>query len=149
MNDIIKQTTFWFVVAHADQGHQKRTVQLGVHFEEVGEMIAALQSTDPVTTEVLQCAAQAIEDLASHLKTNSKTAHLQADPLLLLDSLCDQTITAAGVAYDFGFQFPQALREVNRSNFSKFVNGAPVFDENGKIKKGPDYTPPNLVSYVN
>ena len=57
MNDIIKQTTFWFVVAHADQGHQKRTVQLGVHFEEVGEMIAALQSTDPVTTEVLQCAA--------------------------------------------------------------------------------------------
>ena len=149
MNDIIKQTTFWFVVAHADQGHQKRTVQLGVHFEEVGEMLAAVKSEDKHAEVLLASAQAAMANLAQYLKVNSKTVHIKADPILLLDSLCDQTVTAAGVAYDFGFQFPQALREVNRSNFSKFVNGAPVFDENGKIKKGPDYTPPNLISYVN
>lgn len=147
MNDIITQTTRWFEFAHGDQGHQKRTVQLGVHFEEVVEMLAAIKSED-IHAEVLLASAQAaMASLSQYLKANSKTVHIKADRTLLLDSLCDQTVTAAGVAYDYGFQFPQALREVNRSNFSKFVNGAPVFDENGKIKKGPDYTPPNLVGY--
>ena len=149
MNDIITQTTHWFELAHADQGHQKRTVQLGVHFEEVGEMLAALKSGDFDTSVLLDEAQIAMETLAAHLKQNSKTVHINAERVLLLDSLCDQVVTAAGVAYDFGYKFPQALREVNRSNFSKFVNGAPVFDENGKIEKGPDYTPPNLISYVN
>ena len=149
MNDIITQTTHWFELAHADQGYQKRIVQLGVHFEEVGEMLAALKSGDFDTSVLLDEAQIAMETLAAHLKQNSKTLHISAERVLLLDSLCDQAVTAAGVAYDFGFKYPQALREVNRSNFSKFVNGAPVFDENGKIKKGPDYTPPNLISYVN
>ena len=149
MNDIITQTTHWFELAHADQGHQKRTVQLGVHFEEVGEMLAAVKSEDRHAEVLLASAQAAMANLAQYLKVNSKTVHIKADPILLLDSLCDQSVTAAGVAYDFGYKFPQALREVNRSNFSKFVNGAPVFDENGKIKKGPDYTPPNLISYVN
>ena len=147
MNDIITQTTRWFELAHGDQGYQKRTVQLGVHFEEVGEMLAALKSGDYGTSVLLAEAQTVMEALALHLKQNSKTVRISVERVLLLDSLCDQVVTAAGVAYDFGFKYPQALREVNRSNFSKFVNGAPVFDENGKIKKGPNYSPPNLISY--
>ena len=150
MNDIIKQTTFWFVVAHADQGHQKRTVQLGAHFEEVAEMLGALVSKDNQALALIREAENALVQLSEYLKENSKTTRIYPhSDNLLLDSLCDQAVTLAGVAYDYGYKFPQALREVNRSNFSKFVNGAPVFDENGKIKKGPDYTPPNLISYVN
>jgi hypothetical protein len=39
----------------------------------------------------------------------------------------------------------EAVTAVNRSNYSKFdKNGYPIFNENGKIAKGPDYTPPNL-----
>ena len=150
MNDIITQTTHWFELAHADTRVTKITVQVGVHFEEVSEMVSALQSRDPATKALLANAHDALKDLADHLKTNSKTVFIYPENHdLLLDSLCDQAVTLTGVAYDYGYYFPQALREVNRSNFSKFVNGAPVFDENGKIKKGPDYTPPNLVSYVN
>ena len=33
----------------------------------------------------------------------------------------------------------EAVGRVNKSNWSKFVNGKPIFDENGKIAKGPDY----------
>ena len=150
MNDIITQTTHWFELAHGDTQVTKITVQVGVHFEEVSEMVSALQSRDPATKALLANAHDALKDLADHLKANSKTVFIYPESEeLLLDSLCDQVVTAAGVAYDFSFNLPHALREVNRSNFSKFVNGAPVFDENGKIKKGPDYTPPNLVSYVN
>jgi hypothetical protein len=41
-----------------------------------------------------------------------------------------------------------ALEEVNRSNFSKFENGKAVFDENGKITKGKNYSKPNLKPFV-
>lgn len=41
-----------------------------------------------------------------------------------------------------------SFEEVNRSNWSKFVDGKPVFDENGKIKKGDGYTPPDLSKFV-
>ena len=149
MNDIIKQTTFWFVVAHADQGHQKRTVQLGVHFEEVAEMLGALVSKDNQALALIREAENALVQLSEYLKENSKTTHIYPhSDNLLLDSLCDQAVTLAGVAYDYGYKFPQALREVNRSNFSKFVDGLPVFNETGKVMKGAGYTPPNLDAYI-
>lgn len=47
-----------------------------------------------------------------------------------------------------GFDIVGALQEVNRSNWSKFENGEPIFDENGKIKKGPNYRPPDLSKFV-
>ena len=149
MNDIIKQTTFWFVVAHADQGHQKRTAQLGVHFEEVAEMLGALVSKDNQALALIREAENALVQLSEYLKENSKTTHIYPhSDNLLLDSLCDQAVTLAGVAYDYGYKFPQALREVNRSNFSKFVDGLPVFNETGKVMKGAGYTPPNLDAYI-
>ena len=66
----------------------------------------------------------------------------------LLDSLADQVVTAIGVAHCAGMDFPGALAEVNRSNWSKFENGAPVFLTGGKIGKGEFYTPPNLTDFV-
>lgn len=149
MNDIITQTTRWFELAHGDARASKIVVQLGVHFEEVGEMVDALVTKDPTAQELLDQASKALTALATHLKQNSKTTFVYPEQdHLLLDSLCDQAVTLAGVAYDYGYKFPLALREVNRSNFSKFVDGLPVFDENGKVKKGPLYSPPNLDAYV-
>ncbi|MFV0357767.1 MAG: hypothetical protein ACK5LG_22075 [Bacteroides thetaiotaomicron] len=110
-------------------------------------MLEALSSKNANAQQLIEQASAALDNLAYFLKQNSSTVVVHANNILLLDSLCDQVVTAAGVAYDYGYQFPQAIREVNRSNFSKFVNGLPVFDENGKIKKGPDYSPPNLVHY--
>ena len=149
MNDTITQTTHWFELAHADQGHQKRTVQLGVHFEEVAEMLGALVSKDNQALALIREAENALVQLSEYLKENSKTTHIYPhSDNLLLDSLCDQAVTLAGVAYDYGYKFPQALREVNRSNFSKFVDGLPVFNETGKVMKGAGYTPPNLDAYI-
>lgn len=76
--------------------------------------------------------------------------HTLSDPgkADLLDALCDQIVTAIGVGYMAGFDMAGALREVIRSNASKFENGKPLFDENGKIRKGKDYTPPELAQFV-
>ena len=149
MNDIIQQTTRWFELAHGDAKGSKRTVQLGVHFEEVAEMLGALVSKDNQALALIREAENALVQLSEYLKENSKTTHIYPhSDNLLLDALCDQAVTLAGVAYDYGYKFPQALREVNRSNFSKFVDGLPVFNETGKVMKGAGYTPPNLDAYI-
>ncbi|MEG0589980.1 hypothetical protein [Aurantimicrobium sp.] len=149
MNDIIQQTTRWFEMAHSDAKVGKRTVQLGVHFEEVAEMLGALVSKDNQALALIREAENALVQLSEYLKENSKTTHIYPhSDNLLLDALCDQAVTLAGVAYDYGYKFPQALREVNRSNFSKFVDGLPVFNETGKVMKGAGYTPPNLDAYI-
>ena len=149
MNDIIQQTTRWFEMAHGDAKVGKRTVQLGVHFEEVAEMLGALVSKDDQALALIRKAENTLVQLSEYLKENSKTTHIYPhSDNLLLDALCDQAVTLAGVAYDYGYKFPQALREVNRSNFSKFVDGLPVFNETGKVMKGAGYTPPNLDAYI-
>ena len=136
-------------MAHGDAKVGKRTVQLGVHFEEVAEMLAELVSRDQKAVELINDAEVALDRLSHYLKDNSSSVHIYpASDIGLLDSLCDQAVTLAGVAYDYGYKFPQALREVNRSNFSKFVDGLPVFNETGKVMKGAGYTPPNLDAYI-
>ena len=66
----------------------------------------------------------------------------------MLDALCDQIVTAIGVAHRFGFDIQGALAEVNRSNWSKLVDGQFQHDANGKVIKPADYSPPNLAPFV-
>ena len=71
------------------------------------------------------------------------------DKVELLDSLCDQIVTALGVGYDLGFDMEGALWEVIKSNYSKFDDdGNPIFDENMKISKSNNYFKPNLEKYI-
>ena len=62
--------------------------------------------------------------------------------------MCDQIVTAIGVGYMLDFDMVGALTEVNSSNWSKFEDGEPIFDENGKIAKGKDYFKPELAKYI-
>ena len=57
----------------------------------------------------------------------------------------DQVVTAIGVAHCAGMKGAAAVDQVNLSNWSKFTeDGEPIFNETGKIAKGPRYMPPNL-----
>lgn len=131
-----------------------RCVQIGVHFEEVAEMCQAL------SPESESSLSRELEDVATDMKripgTMSPVEFAEAwapgassiDRKALLDSLCDQIVTAIGVAHMFDLKIEGALEEVNRSNWSKFVDGKPVFDANGKIAKPASYSPPNLDPYL-
>jgi hypothetical protein len=131
----------WFAEAVPTPTDKSKLVQLGVHFEEVAEMLRALPFADDLTAEYL-------ETLSSRLKTTQPFAELNPDRKELLDALCDQIVTAIGVAYMFNLDIVDGLKEVNDSNWSKFENGKAVFDENGKIKKGAGYFKPDLSKFV-
>ncbi len=135
----------WFKAAKPNPSTADVCVQIGCHYEEVSEMGAAL-CDDDVACE--------LADTALLYKMNPNwyigaIEELSADARVeLLDALCDQIVTAVGVAYMMGMDIEGALAEVNRSNWSKFKGGVPVFNAQGKIAKGVEYTPPELSDYI-
>jgi len=138
-NNQIVQIKEWFEKAVPEPTDKNRAVQVGVHFEEVDEMLTAVNGHS----------TGSVDEYAWWYKTQSEGVHLNdVDRLELLDSLCDQIVTAVGVAYMFGLDIEKGLAEVIRSNNSKFVNGNPVFDDNGKIAKPDTYSKPELKDFV-
>lgn len=131
----------WFRKAMPYPTDKNRAVQLGVHFEEVGEMCEALGGQDHPLTNELHTAARA-------LKTSGVMPGTTIDRKELLDSLCDQIVTAIGVGYTQGFDMIGALDAVNANNWAKFVNGEPQWDENGKIKKPEGHTKVDLTPFL-
>lgn len=138
MIDLIK---LWFKRAVPNPTPRNQAVQMGVHIEEFVEMLDQLNSVDGNTIDLVHREAEYFKHVIPDITV--------ADRVTLLDSLCDQIVTATGVAHMLGMDIEGALKEVNRSNWSKFDDdGNPLFDKNGKIKKGPNYTPPDLSGYI-
>ena len=134
----------WFKAAKPNPSTADVCVQIGCHYEEVSEMSAVLY--DDVEYAL---ADTAILYKIKHSEYIGVVEKLSADARVeLLDALCDQVVTAVGVAYMMGMDIEGALAEVNRSNWSKFEGGVPVFNEQGKIAKGVEYTPPELSDYI-
>lgn len=93
-----------------------------------------------------------LNDVASYCKSQKKDRYkIDVKPYnkqSFANTLAYQVAALVGLAHMHNIDLIGALQEVNRSNWSKFENGKPVFDENGKIKKGKDYTPPELSKFV-
>lgn len=119
-------------------------VQIGCHFEEIVEMLDAMEGADPLTRNRIAVARQALAMLAEGLKSKSYEVEI-IDRVALLDALCDQVVTSIGVAHCLGMNIDKGLDIVSTSNWSKFTeDGQPIFDANGKIRKGQRYVPPHL-----
>jgi len=143
----LADTYRWFGKAVSKPTQQSVSVQIGVHFEEVGEMLNAIQTDDYVTAQYLDAAQNTLEGLANHLKKTHPVLRIK-DRVAFIDSIADQLVTAIGSAYMLQMDPIGALIEVNESNYSKFVDGEPLFDENKKIKKGPNYRKPDLSRFA-
>ena len=138
----------WFRKAKPSPQPADLRVQLGVHFEEVAEMLDTLGANDEFTLARLSWAQAAMHKLAEHLKTTPSVVVGVLDRQDFLDALCDQIVTATGCAHMQKLDIDGAINEVNESNWSKFVGGKPIFDENQKISKGPDYFKPDLTPFI-
>jgi predicted HAD superfamily Cof-like phosphohydrolase len=149
--EVIEEIKNWFELAIPNPTTDNQRVQAGVHAEEFCEMLETMQieysEVDRVSLKP-EIAHNYLSSLADTLKKNKSIDLAITDRKELLDSLCDQIVTATGVAHMYGFDIVGALKEVSRSNTSKFVDGKPVFNESGKIAKGSNYSPPNLESFL-
>ena len=71
------------------------------------------------------------------------------DILEVADSLTDILYVTYGAGIAFGIDLDKCFDEVQRSNMSKLgQDGKPIYNENGKVMKGPKYFEPNLKKFV-
>jgi predicted HAD superfamily Cof-like phosphohydrolase len=135
------QIELWHKRARPSPTAADFNVQLGCHFEEIEEMMRAIKGSD---YELWEDVRLQILVLSKLLKGGHMAAQI-TDRKELLDSLADQVVTGIGVGHCAGMKTAEAIAAVNRSNYSKFdKNGKPIFNEQGKVMKGPDYSPPDL-----
>ena len=65
------------------------------------------------------------------------------------DALTDILYVTYGAGHAFGINLDECFKEVQRSNMSKLgQDGRPIYDEKGKVMKGPNYFKPNLSKYL-
>ena len=71
------------------------------------------------------------------------------DLLEVADALTDILYVTYGAGHAFGIDLDQCFEEVQNSNMSKLdKNGKPIYNDSGKIMKGPNYFKPDLSKFV-
>ena len=72
------------------------------------------------------------------------------DLLEVADALTDILYVTYGAGHAFGIDLDKCFDEVQNSNMSKLdENGEPIYNETGKVMKGPNYFKPDLSKFVN
>ncbi len=72
------------------------------------------------------------------------------DLLEVADALTDILYVTYGAGHAFGINLDKCFEEVQNSNMSKLdENGKPIYNESGKVMKGPNYFKPDLSKFVN
>jgi len=78
-----------------------------------------------------------------------KEALKNKDILEVADALTDILYVTYGAGHAFGIDLDKCFEEVQQSNMSKLdKNGKPIYNESGKVMKGPSYFKPNLTKFV-
>ena len=81
-----------------------------------------------------------LDELTNAIKNN--------DIVEVADALTDILYVTYGAGHSFGINLNKCFEEVQRSNMSKLdEDGKPIFNENGKVMKGPNYFKPNLKKF--
>jgi len=72
------------------------------------------------------------------------------DLLEVADALTDILYVTYGAGHAFGINLDKCFDEVQNSNMSKLDdNGKPIYNEHGKVMKGPNYFKPDLTKFIN
>ena len=78
-----------------------------------------------------------------------KEAINENDIVEVADALTDILVVTYGAGAAFGIDLDKCFEEVHRSNMSKLSDtGKPIYNEFGKVMKGPNYSPPDLKKLI-
>ena len=99
-------------------------------------------STHKINKLRIDLIKEELEELTEAMNNN--------DLLEVADALTDILYVTYGAGHAFGIDLDKCFEEVQNSNMSKLdKNGKPIYNESGKVMKGPNYFKPNLSKFVN
>ena len=86
-----------------------------------------------------------IKEELSELQNAIKTKDLKE----IADALTDILYVTYGAGHAYGIDLDKCFKEVQKSNMSKLgEDGKPIYNEKGKVMKGPKYFEPNLKQFI-
>jgi len=95
--------------------------------------------------KTMQLRYELIKEELNELEQAMKTKNLKE----IADALTDILYVTYGAGYAYGSDLDKCFKEVQRANMSKLgKDGKPIFNEKGKVMKGPNYIEPNLKQFV-
>ena len=116
------------------------TVAMG---QPVGEDIATLDSHDLLEMR-MALIDEEVEEVSQELPAYFPDGG-RMDKVALTKELADLLYVTYGMAVTFGLPIDEVFERVHRSNMSKLDDdGKPIYREDGKVLKGPNYEKPNL-----
>jgi predicted HAD superfamily Cof-like phosphohydrolase len=90
-----------------------------------------------------------VEFIGGMIEEGRKRRTSSFDLVEVADALADMAYVIEGACLEFGIDSEKVLEEVQRSNMSKLGDdGKPVYNESGKVIKGPNYSPPNIAKVL-
>ena len=99
-------------------------------------------STEKINKLRINLIKEELEELTEAMK--------KKDLLEVADALTDILYVTYGAGHAFGIDLDKCFDEVQNSNMSKLdENGKPIYNESGKVMKGPNYFKPDLSKFVN
>ena len=98
-------------------------------------------STDKINKLRVDLIKEELDELTEAMKNK--------DLLEVADALTDILYVTYGAGHAFGIDLDKCFAEVQNSNMSKLdENGKPIYNESGKVMKGPNYYKPNLSKFL-
>jgi len=98
-------------------------------------------SSDKINKLRIDLIKEELDELQEAMKNN--------DLLEVADALTDILYVTYGAGHAFGIDLDKCFDEVQNSNMSKIgEKGEPIYNESGKIMKGPNYFKPDLSKFV-
>ena len=95
--------------------------------------------------KTMQLRYDLIKEELNELERAMKTKNLKE----VADALTDILYVTYGAGYAYGIDLDKCFKEVQRANMSKLgEDGKPIYNEKGKVMKGPNYLEPNLKRFV-
>ena len=99
-------------------------------------------STDKINKLRIDLIKEELEELNEAMKNK--------DLLEVADALTDILYVTYGAGHAFGIDLDKCFNEVQNSNMSKLdSNGKPIYNNDGKVMKGPNYFKPDFSKFIN
>ena len=117
--------------------------KVGTFMKTFGQEVKTLPSlsTDKINKLRIELIKEELEELTEAMKNN--------DLLEVADALTDILYVTYGAGHAFGIDLDKCFDEVQNSNMSKLgENGKPIYNDAGKVMKGPKYFKPDLSKFV-
>ena len=117
--------------------------KVGIFMKTFGQEVKSKPSfsTDKINKLRIDLIKEELDELKEAMDNN--------DLLEVADALTDILYVTYGAGHAFGINLDKCFDEVQNSNMSKLSkNGEPIYNEAGKVMKGPNYFKPDLTKFV-